>query len=98
MTDLRGRYVIIRGAQSGVFAGVLIDQDDHKVELADCRRIWSWAGAATVSQIALEGVKKPEDCRFTVTVEQLLILDAVEIVPCTAEAETNIKAVPVWAA
>ena len=91
-----GKYVIIRGDRSGVFAGTLVSQHGQKVELKDCRRLWYWSGAASISQIAMEGVKNPHSSRFTVTVEQITILDTIEIIPATAQAEANIKAVPVW--
>ena len=91
-----GKYAIIRGDRSGVFAGTLVFQDGQKVELSGCRRLWYWSGAASLSQIANEGVKKPRDCKFTVTVDSIAILDAIEIIPTTAEAEANIKAVPEW--
>lgn len=91
-----GKYVIVRGDRSGVFAGELVAQDGRQVELVNCRRLWYWDGAASISQIASEGVKKPKQCKFTVTVDRIAILDAIEIIPTTAEAEANIKAVPVW--
>lgn len=91
-----GKYVIVRGDRSGVFAGELVAQNGQQVELKNCRRLWYWNGAASVSQIALEGVKCPNDCKFTVTVDRIAILDAIEIIPTTAEAEANIKAVSVW--
>ena len=61
-----------------------------------CRRLWWWEGAASLSQLAKEGVKKPENCKFSVTVDSLVVLDAVEIIPTTQEAETNIKEVREW--
>ena len=90
------KYVIVRGDRSGVFAGVLVSQDGQKVELKNCRRLWYWDGAASISQIAKEGVKKPRNCKFTVTVDEIVILDGIEIIPTTADAEASIKAVPEW--
>ena len=91
-----GKYVIVRGDRSGVFAGVLVSQEGQKVELKDCRRLWYWDGATSISQIANEGVKRPNDCKFTVTVGSIIILDAIEIIPTTAVAEANVKAVWEW--
>lgn len=91
-----GKYVIVRGDRSGVFAGVLESQDGRKVTLSGVRRLWKWYGATECLQIATEGVKRPKDCRFTLTAESITLLDAIEIIPTTAEAEANIKAVPVW--
>ena len=82
--------------RSGVFAGVLVSEEGQKVVLKDCRRLWYWNGAASISQIAKDGVSRASSCKFTVTVEQIAILDAIEIIPTTAAAEANIKAVREW--
>lgn len=91
-----GKYVIVRGNRSGVFAGELVSHEGQQVELKNVRRLWRWYGATECLQIATEGVKRPNDCRFTLTAASITLLDAIEIIPTTAEAEANIKAVPVW--
>ena len=91
-----GKYVIVRGDRSGVFAGTLVSQEDRKVVLSGVRRLWRWYGATECLQIATDGVKRPKDCRFTLTAESITLLDAIEVIPTTAEAEAIIKAVPVW--
>ena len=93
---MNGKYVIIRGDRSGAFAGTLESQDDRNVVLTGCRRLWYWSGAASLHQVARDGVKRPRDCKFTVTVERIAILDAIEIIPTTEQAEASIKAVPEW--
>lgn len=93
---MNGKYVIVRGDRSGVFAGTLAENDGRKVVLTNVRRLWRWFGATECLQLATEGVKKPKECRFTLTAETITLLDAIEIIPTTAEAEANIKAVPVW--
>lgn len=90
------KYVIVRGDRSGVFAGYLESQDGRTVVLSQVRRLWKWYGATECLQIAMEGVKRPKDCRFTLVCDSITLLDAIEIIPTTAEAEANIKAVPVW--
>lgn len=92
----KGKYVIVRGDRSGVFAGTLVEQNGQEVILSNVRRLWRWYGATECLQIATEGVKRPKDCRFTITADSITILDAIEVIPTTAEAEANIKAVPVW--
>ena len=91
-----GKYVIVRGDKSGVFAGTLESQYGQEVVLRNVRRLWRWYGATECLQIASEGVKRPKDCRFTITADTIKILDAIEVIPTTAAAEANIKAVPVW--
>ena len=93
---MNGKYVVVRGDRSGVFAGVLESQEGQKVVLRNVRRLWRWYGATECLQIAAEGVKRPKDCRFTLIADSITILDAIEIIPTTADAEANIKAVPVW--
>ena len=66
------------------------------VTITECRRLWYWAGAASLSQLAAEGVKRPSDCKFTMTVDELVILDGIELIPATDAAVDSIKAVPVW--
>lgn len=96
MKDFTGKKVIIRGDRSGVFFGTLASKDGQEVELTDCRRLWYWDGAASINQLALTGTVAPENCKFTVTVESIVILDAIEIVECTPEAIKSIEAVDVW--
>lgn len=93
---MNGKYVIVRGDRSGVFAGTLVSQEGQKVVLSNVRRLWRWYGATECIQIAAEGVKRPKDCCFTMTHDSITLLDAIEIIPTTAEAEADIKAVPVW--
>lgn len=94
--NLIGQKVIVRGDRSGVFFGILAEKDGKEVKLTNCRRLWFWCGAASISQIAKDGVKKQDKCKFTVTVNSIVILDAIEIIPCTDKAIRNIEEVPVW--
>lgn len=91
-----GKYCIVRSSDRDVLAGTVENVDGDRVLLKDARRIWYWDGAASTAQLALEGVKRPENCKFTVTVESLLLMGVVEIIPATQQAEANIKEVPVW--
>lgn len=90
------RYYIIRADRAGVFAGNIKERNGNEVTLTNARRLWYWDGAASLSQLALEGVKKPNNCKFTVAVSEITILEVIEIIPCTAMAEENIKKVKEW--
>ena len=91
-----GKKVIIRGDSSGVEFGELVEQNGSIVTLKNARRLWYWAGAASLSQLAMDGTKRPQDCKFTVTVSSITILDAVEIIPCTDKAIKSIEEVDEW--
>ena len=96
MKDLMNKKVIVRGDRSGVFFGTITKKEGQEVTLKDCRRLWYWSGAASISQIATDGVANPGACKFTVTVEKIVILDAIEIIPCTDKAIENIEGVRKW--
>ena len=57
-------YVIVRTYSAGVFAGYLEKRNGQEVILRQARRIWYWDGAASLSQLAEEGTKRPENCKF----------------------------------
>lgn len=87
---------IIRGEASGVFYGEIAKRNGREVTIKNARRLWYWDGAASISQIALEGVTNPDDCKFTVVVDEIVILDAIELIPCTEKAKKCIDEVKVW--
>ena len=96
MEKLIGKKVIVRGDRSGVFFGTLSSKEGREVELTNCRRLWYWDGAASISQLAVDGTTNPDDCKFTITVESIVILDVIEIIPCTDTAILSIESVAVW--
>lgn len=89
-------YVIVRTYSAGVFAGNLESRDGKEVVLTNARRIWFWAGAASLSQLAMEGTSKPDECKFPVAVNRVILTEAIEILDVTSKAEQSIKAVQVW--
>ena len=93
-----GKYYIVRGDRSGVFFGKINYQGGEEVQMADARCIWYWDGATSIVELAQSGVKRPDNCKFTASVEEITITDAIEIIPCTNEAINNIKAVKEWKA
>lgn len=93
---MKEEKVIVRADRAGVFYGTLVDKKGAEVKLKNCRRIWYWNGAASISELAVSGVTSPQDCKFSVVVPSITILGVIEIIPCTDAAIDNIEAVPVW--
>lgn len=89
-------YYIVRGDKSGVFFGNIKERNGKEVLMNNVRRLWYWEGACTISQLAKEGTKSQENCKFTVTVDEILVLDAVEIDKCTDNAIKSILEVREW--
>lgn len=96
MDDFLGKKVIVRGDRSGVFFGTLVEKNGQEVKLEKCRRLWFWSGAASVSQLAVDGTSDPNGCKFTVVVDEIGILDAIEIIPCTDKAIKSIESIKIW--
>lgn len=89
-------FYIVRGDRSGIFFGNIKERNGQEVTMTNVRRLWYWDGAASISQLAQEGTVRPSNCKFTVTVDEITVLDAIEIDKCTDKAVANIKAVAEW--
>lgn len=90
------KYVIIRADRAGVFAGYLESREGSEVIIRDCRRLWYWDGAASLSQLAIDGVSKPETCKFPAEVDRAEILGVIEVLDCTEKARKSISCVGIW--
>jgi len=91
-------YKIVRTYSAGVFAGYLESEEGQVVILRNARRLWYWSGAASLSQLAMEGVSKVSDCKFPCEVKRVKLLQVIEILDATKEAKKSIDSVPVWSA
>lgn len=91
-----GKKVIVRSTRAGVFYGTLKSKDRDEVVVTDCRRLWYWEGAVSLNQLAVDGTIKPDKCRFTMAVPEILICSVVEIIPCSEKAIKSIEGVKVW--
>ena len=96
MGEMLNKKVIVRGDRSGVFFGTLVAKEGREVKLSNCRRLWYWDGASSISQLAVDGTAKPYNCKFTVTVNEIIITDVLEIIPCTDKANESIEGVKEW--
>jgi hypothetical protein len=89
-------YVIVRTYSAGCFFGKLRKRDGREVTLDECRRLWYWSGAASLSQLASSGTSDPGNCKFPAATNNHLLLEAIEVIPCTETAVASIQGVPVW--
>lgn len=90
--------VLIRSNASGVHYGYLKEVKDtlagRVVTLVKSRRIWSWKGAASLSQIAVDGVGYGS--KITVEVAKIEVVDVIEIIPLTQKAFDNLNRIEIW--
>lgn len=89
-------YCIVRTYSAGVFAGNLVKRNGKEGVVKNARRLWFWKGAASLSQMAVEGVRCPGECKFAMEVPEVQLTEIIEVLPCTKAAFENIKAVPIW--
>ena len=89
-------YCIVRTYSAGVFAGYVKERSGQEATVLKARRIYYWAGAATLSQLATDGTKKPSECKFPVEVEKVILTNVIEIIPTTEKARKSISEVKVW--
>lgn len=97
---LIGKKVIIRSYGAGVFFGTLNEvekcEDKWTVELLNCRRLWRWDGACSITQLAVDGTKKPTGCNFTITEPSIVVSSVIEIHECSDKAIVSIEGVEEW--
>ena len=85
-----GHYSVIRTYSAGVHVGIVTVCAGTEVVLSQARRIWTWKGANTLHEIALRGVGAGS--RVSEEVDGVLLTGVIEIIPCTGEAERNLRA------
>lgn len=97
VTDTEGLpYMMVRTNTAGVFAGYLKERNGQEVILINARRIWYWDGVVSLSQLATEGINKPENCKFPCEVQEVILTQAIELIPISEAAKESIAKVPVW--
>lgn len=96
MKTKKAQNVIVRTRSAGVFAGVLESRKGSEAVVSNARRLWYWAGAASLSQLAVEGTSNPSGCKFPTVVPSVTLLEVIEILPLSDKAKASIDAVPVW--
>ena len=89
-------YVIVRTYSAGVFAGELESREGKEAVLLNSRRIWYWSGAASLSQLAVDGTKDPANCKFPAPVSKEILMEVIEILFATDEARKSIEGVSIW--
>jgi hypothetical protein len=80
-----GPEVLVRTYSAGVHIGTLKSREGKEVVLTNARRLWSWAGAFTLSAVCTKGVDR-SNSRISVSVPEITLLDAIEIIPVAETA------------
>lgn len=94
MECMIGSYVVVRGRDSGVHCGYLIECSGQNVLLEKCSQIWNWYGAETCEEIAEHGLDMDRSS-VSKPVSQNLIHDAIETMVCSEESRKILEE-PQW--
>jgi hypothetical protein len=86
-------YCVIRTYSAGVHVGYVKKHEGQEVTLINSRRLWRWSGAASLSQVATEGC---ESEKFAVVLPEIILTDAIEIIPCSQKAKEVLGEIPEW--
>ena len=89
-------YVIVRTYSAGCFAGYLKKKTGQNAILVNVRRLWYWSGASSLSQLAVDGVSKPEECKFPCEVKEIELNQVIEVIKTTKKAQESINDVKIW--
>lgn len=92
-------YSIIRADRAGVFIGKIISENGNTLVITNARRLYYWSGALDVVTIAVNGVSKPANCKFSAQLgdnDKSTILNVIEYHPISVNALQTINAVPAW--
>lgn len=90
-----GKYVILRGYDSGVHFWKLVFAKKWLYRLEDSRRLWRWTAKESIwlSWVAIYWVKKSDRTKLCPTIPLIEITDdrISEIIPCSNKAIKIIK-------
>ena len=70
--------------------------DGKRGLITNARRIWYWKGAASLSQLAVDGPQCPNECKFPAAVDRIELTEIIEVLDVSDKAKSVIEAVKVW--
>ena len=97
MEDLK--YVLVRtekaGAHLGYLSSIKAKDGVYYITLTNSRRIWSWSGANSLTDLALKGTNKHNGCKITSPISQNMMV-GIEILDVSEVAKKSLDLVPEW--
>jgi len=86
-------YCVVRTYSAGVHIGYVKSHEGQNAVLVNSRRLWSWSGAASLSQVAMEGCQSE---KFAVVLPVIRLTDVIEVIPCSDTAVKCLEKIPEW--
>ena len=95
-TQRMSDYKVIRTYSAGVFYAKVESRNGREAVLLDSKRIHYWDGAASLSQLAMHGVSKPENCRIPCAMKRQEVTEVIEVIDMTEKAKMSLDGVVIW--
>jgi len=87
--EFLGKLCLIRTYSAGVFIGKVENINNQTILMSNCRRLWYWKEAFTLSKVATAGAG--EGTRISCATEKQLIFQLIEIIPLTEKAIKSLE-------
>ena len=96
--DVNGmKYCVVRTYSAGVHIGYVREfgeKNPQHAVLINSRRLHYWNGAASLSQVAMDGVDNTS--RVAVVLPEIELTDVIEVIPCSEKAREFFHGVKEW--
>jgi len=91
------KYCVVRTYSAGVHIGYVSEfgvKHPQNATLVNSRRLHYWSGAASLSQVAIDGVD--DSSRIAIVLPEIELTDVIEIIPCSEKAAEFFKSAKEW--
>ncbi len=90
------KVVLIRTYSAGVHFGEIKNSlNGQEITLMNARRLWQWAGACSLSQVAVDGVDL-ENSGISVPVPFITLTNVIEVIPMSIKAAKQMMEAESW--
>ena len=92
------RYCVLRTYSAGVHIGYVKEfgtKQPQYAKLINSRRLHQWQKAASLSQVAMDGVDA-ENSRIAMVLPEIELTDVIEVIPCSEKAAEFFKGAKEW--
>jgi len=91
------KYCVVRTYSAGVHIGYVMDfgeKHPQQATILKSRRLHQWAGAASLSQVSIDGVDGSS--RIAVEIPEITLTDVIEVIPCSEKSAEFFKGAKAW--
>lgn len=82
---IKGSRVLVRTNSAGVHYGTLESRSGQEIHLSNARRIWSWNGALSLSEIASVGIDI-KNSKLSVSVDEIILPTVIEVIHISSKS------------